>query len=522
MSESAARVRQPIDLDEFERRLRGPAPVARSTEDPLAELARLVGSEPPFGVPRPTPAEQAAGYHMEPQAQAAEPAAPEHYAQEAASQEQSAFYDYEQPAPAQDALRPSFEEPVAQQFDPRFDAPPQSPQQARAEPQIDFSRFEAELLAMDSAPQQQQRFAAPAADLQPSRSIQMSAPRFDEGPAAPRMDDDAYAPPPVFLADEAEERRPRRKIYLMSAALAVVFGAIGIGLVMRGGGKTSGEAPTIMAAQGPVKVQPANPGGVDLPNQTSSVLDKGKVDRVSTSRVVSNQEQPVDLARAPAPARPALPAIPPSAEQGGPPAATASNGFPEPKRVKTVSVRPDGSVISGDAPAEAPRAPARPSIASLPLNPSGAAAKPAAPAPVAAKPAPTAAAPVAPAPAAPKATARVTTPKVETAALGDAPARATPKPAAAKPEAAAATGAGGTYAVQLAALPSEQEARETSSRLSKKFASELGSHRPSVVKAAVGEKSVYRVRVSGLSKDAATALCGSIQSGGGACFVAKN
>ena len=34
--------REPIDIDEFERRLRGPEPVRR-VEDPLAELARLVG-----------------------------------------------------------------------------------------------------------------------------------------------------------------------------------------------------------------------------------------------------------------------------------------------------------------------------------------------------------------------------------------------------------------------------------------------------------------------------------------------
>ena len=61
-----------------------------------------------------------------------------------------------------------------------------------------------------------------------------------------------------------------------------------------------------------------------------------------------------------------------------------------------------------------------------------------------------------------------------------------------------------------------------SGRMQKKYAGELGSYHPSIVKASVGDKQIYRVRVSGLSKDAATALCGRIQSGGGACFVAKN
>ncbi len=57
----------------------------------------------------------------------------------------------------------------------------------------------------------------------------------------------------------------------------------------------------------------------------------------------------------------------------------------------------------------------------------------------------------------------------------------------------------------------------------KKFSGELAGFHPSIHKAEVGGKPVYRVRVSGLAtRDEATALCQKIQGGGGNCFVAKN
>ena len=51
MVEVAAKQHPTVNLDEFERRLRGPLPSARDSDDPLAELARLVNGE---GVRPPT------------------------------------------------------------------------------------------------------------------------------------------------------------------------------------------------------------------------------------------------------------------------------------------------------------------------------------------------------------------------------------------------------------------------------------------------------------------------------------
>jgi hypothetical protein len=67
-----------------------------------------------------------------------------------------------------------------------------------------------------------------------------------------------------------------------------------------------------------------------------------------------------------------------------------------------------------------------------------------------------------------------------------------------------------------------EEARDAVGRLSRKFAAELGGLKPAVVKAEVGSRTVYRVRVKGLSSDDANTLCARLKAGGGSCFVARD
>jgi cell division septation protein DedD len=181
----------------------------------------------------------------------------------------------------------------------------------------------------------------------------------------------------------------------------------------------------------------------------------------------------------------------------------------EPKKVKTVSVRPDGTVLPNDKP---PQIPAQAATQSA-QHPAADASKA----------------------STPKTTARVaTTPKLPPAAGADASqpaqsaaaARAKPiQVAEATPGAAPARTSeanGGAFSVQLAAPESEQEARDIQVRLMKKLSNELSGFHPAIRKASIGDKTVYRVRVPNLSHDEATALCQKVQSGGGACFVAKN
>jgi hypothetical protein len=255
--------------------------------------------------------------------------------------------------------------------------------------------------------------------------------------------------------------------------------------------------------------------------------------------------------------------------------------FPEPRRVRTVSIRPDGTVIGAQtqpakpvaaAPAPAPApvvaapepvAPSRSALAEEPAAPR--VAKPRAATPATQTPA-TTPTPVkrAERPAPPERTAQ-DKPVQDKTAPARRVARAAPpaeeaqqspaeeaapveqvrnpfktlfggKPQQAAPATTASTNpadddeepaarparadvGSGSYAVQLSSSPSESDARAAASRLGGRFSSELGGRAARIVKGEAGGKTVYRVRVSGMSKEGATSSCASVKSSGGSCFV---
>jgi cell division septation protein DedD len=88
---------------------------------------------------------------------------------------------------------------------------------------------------------------------------------------------------------------------------------------------------------------------------------------------------------------------------------------------------------------------------------------------------------------------------------------------AAKPAAKISTG----WSVQLAAPKSGAEAKSAVERLNAKFASDLNGAPIGVYKAAVNGETIYRLRVVGLSKADAAALCARLKADGGECFIAK-
>ena len=91
-------------------------------------------------------------------------------------------------------------------------------------------------------------------------------------------------------------------------------------------------------------------------------------------------------------------------------------------------------------------------------------------------------------------------------------------------DAAPAVKSEGSYAVQLGAPGSEQEAQSMSTRLRAKYTTQLEGMQPAVHEVEVNGKSIYRIRVSGMSRADAVALCVKLKAvgGDGACFVAKN
>jgi hypothetical protein len=464
MSEPIVKRRPMIDLEEFERRLRKPLAANQGDDDPLAELARFVG---------------------------------------------------EQEDPYQTMFEPLSRRPAGTLRGGPDHGGGEEP--AAREPLIggDFAAIEAGLLGLARHERGENL----------SLSEELDGREEAEGAESWRYEDTANgsreAGPPF------EEIRSRRPLYVMAAVIVAGIVGIGASFGFKGAVSPQDEIATIRATDGPAKIHPETATGTEIPNQDASML--GGSPQQPPVAVVNNVEQPTDLsaqanvpeaqanpprtiagltagaASVPVPAPPAQ-AQPQSTE----PLSIAD--LIEPKKVKTVSVRPDGTVMPNDAPPQvtAPTVPvpaARPAIASV-----AKAATPKSAARVATTPRP--AATESNGNPQPRTSAATKAKRVELADTRDpAPAAGTGSPQASQ----------GSFAVQLAAPWTEQEARETQVRLMKKFAAELAGFHTSIHKAAVSGKPVYRVRVPGFpSRDEANALCQKLQSGGGNCFVAKN
>jgi hypothetical protein len=378
---------------------------------------------------------------------------------------------------------------------------------------------------------------------------------------------DAHSADGPSAADPGEERRPMRwKIAVSALALAGVAMIGGAFALRHGAPVFSKDPPFIAAAQGPTKVAPPSNETVSTSSDAGASLlhDNGKPGPV---KIVNSQEQPVDLnaqaaldnpppANPPAPASPAdvaalaatlnTPLVAPA--PAGPPKGMASE-FPEPKPVRTISLRPDGTPIAA---APLPDQPANDAtVAAAPAQqPSKSAEAPkttSEPAGVAQSSTPKIELPTKLSP--PKSAARVAVGKIDTTApeaAAQTPAGPTQDGARAKadrtgkkPKAAqvvdaaettgaiappvdatAATTSGG-WSVQLAAPKSDAEAKSEVARLSSKYSAELNGSPIGVHKAEVKGETIYRLRVSGLTKADAAAMCARLKGEGGQCFIAK-
>jgi hypothetical protein len=331
----------------------------------------------------------------------------------------------------------------------------------------------------------------------------------------------------------------------------------------------STDPPFIAAAQGPTKVAPPSDQTVSTSSDAGATLlhDNGKPGAV---KVVNSEEQPVDLnAQAsvnnppPAPADATAlaatintPLVAPA--PAGPPKGINPD-FPDPKPVRTVSLRPDGTPIAAATPPDQPASNTN-AVAAPAEQPSKPAQAPSAPAPSAPAPKTTSDATGVAQPSTPKielptklsppkSAARAAVGKTDTTApeaTAQTPAGPTQDGAPAKPDkavkkpkatqvvdatettgaiappvdATAATTSGG-WSVQLAAPKSEDEAKSTAAKLTSKYSAELNGNQIGVHKAEVKGETIYRLRVSGLTKADAAAMCARLKGEGGQCFIAK-
>lgn len=330
-----------------------------------------------------------------------------------------------------------------------------------------------------------------------------------------------------FYQDDNQPPRRRISRGLMVAGVVVGLGVVAVAGTLLFKGEDSGSAggaPPVISADGtPVKVEPENPGGVEVPNTNRAIYEHtNQTASGEGSVVVDNREQPVDInqmlleqesARAQAAAEQAANADAINTSTSGAagvalpeapaPTSPATLTLGEPKRVRTVSVRPDGTILpTSPDPVTENAAPAANEQAGMTQSTSAqeATATPAAvPVPV---PRPTV---------------------IERPATR-APLQITPQAVNQPQQIAAAASAGvpGSFTVQLAAPGSENEARNLFSSLQGRY-SELAGRSPVIVRAESGGRTIYRLRVGAFgSRDEASALCVRIQAQGGQCFVARN
>ncbi|UCI23447.1 SPOR domain-containing protein [Mesorhizobium sp. B2-8-5] len=391
---------------------------------------------------------------------------------------------------------------------------------------------------------------------------------------------------------EREAAQPRRRGVMIAALVGavVVLGGLGA-LAFSFGGKGGSEAPVIVKADNsPIKVKPENPGGTVVPNQDNKVYDavaKGggaaKPAEPVQQKLVNTTEQPVDLAsKEPPPSRvvdlapndndaaagtdaaddsaAALPGVaqatvPQSAQPAAPASAQPAAPAPKaedriaqvlqqdadntvnndvvavaPRKVKTMMVKPDGSLVPREDPA-----PAAPKVAAA--EPSDPAPQHVAPASdgqqtgTVASDADQADAPaLKPAKPAKKVEAKAQSANTP-AVVPVAPARPSDQPVdivgEVKPDQVASidpavAAGGGSWSMQIASQPTVESAQSTYQDLQRRYGSVLSGRTANIVKAEVaGKGTFYRVRVPAQSRNDAINLCTSYKAAGGNCFVSR-
>jgi hypothetical protein len=398
--------------------------------------------------------------------------------------------------------------------------------------------------------------------------------------------DPEYRPVPVPPYQSQPGHRSRGLVVAAVVAGVAVLGGIGA-FVMSIGGDGSDDVPALVRAdQEPVKVKPEQPGGATVPNQDKAVYERfgsgEAANQPSQERLVSAEEEPVNLAVRTVPITAPAPLIDPAdaesaeelpaafgepGETAGPksedrvepvddidPASGDDVAVIAPRRVRTMVVRPDGTLVPREdvepeavvAAAEpAPEAPAP--LAEAPIRTSEAV-----PAPTGAETAANGTSPAAEDTAEPASTAvaAVQDPPVRTVEtqtitreqatpergpvaptrpsvqpveiIGNAGGAAAGTRVAAVQPAPVVAAQSSEWAMQIASQPSPEGAQTSYADLSRRYAAILNGRAVNIVKAEIAGKGTYwRVRIPAGSRAEANALCERYKAAGGSCFVSR-
>lgn len=515
--------------DDFGRDYARPASQPRAESDPLAELARLIGQSDPmstFGREQRQPPRHAPQDDYD-QYAAPQPPAPDTYGRDHSARDHSARDHYahdphhasgdhafnDAPEPyiePQDAPvgRPSWLQNLTgrrsrdtsyrpdEQVDQPYAAGQYDPAPVHRDPHFDHSGYE-------PLPQAK------------AHGQQMPGDRYDDvlygpaddAPAAGYAQDEAYGAPYGQPYDDGfEQAEPKqRRGGTMTVVVVLLLAIVGTGAAFAYrtfvGSPRSGEPPVIKADTSPNKVIPPGAGDSSGKQITDRVGDK------SAERVVSREEQPVDVnARTNPNAGPRV-VFPPLTQNANPPtvasASTASRptgagvgngtlqGGEEPRKIRTLSIRPgDQTDTTAAAPSAAPPA-----------------ARQQAPAPQQ------------------RAAAPASTGSQANAPMSLSPQSSAPAEAA-RPKVAALTpsGSGAGAYVQVSSQRSEADARASFRALQGKYSGILGSRSATIHRADIaGKGTFYRAMVGPFaSGDEAVQFCVNLKSAGGQCVVQRN
>jgi hypothetical protein len=278
------------------------------------------------------------------------------------------------------------------------------------------------------------------------------------------LQDDIRIPPPGYRsAPQRRAAEARRMLWAAGGVGAiVVLGILGYFAAAGGGGPDS--VPVIQAAAGPVKVRPADPGGLAVNTQTSALLGG------------SGAAGDTSLAPAPEAPDPAALAAAAQQEQAPPPAAAPASGT---------------AAVVAATPAPPPPAPAPPPAVSVPSVPET------------------------PAASGTEKTAMNIPPPSSSAAQVHNLAEEYNPPAARSDD-------HGHVRVQLAALDSRDAALHEWDHLTHRMPALFDGRHPIFVEAHVNGHTYWRVRTTGFaSVSEANRFCDDVHAQGGACTVAS-
>ena len=432
------------------------------------------------------------------------------------------------------------------------DVPNVEPDAPPLEPQINFDSFEAEISAAAASGFPTVDVPTPNADFTPATPIAPSVEPMAATVSAPHVGSgDIPADVPVgdvdpldniqfetaeddFVEGYDDDTKSSSKGILAIAAVLLVALVGGAGAFFVGAFGDGSDEPVVVAADNdPVRVKPDDPGGSEVPNQDLTVYNtldgEQKVPKQESRLVVRSEEPEVDDSEL------SQGTVPNSSNDD----VSATKPPKGPRTVRTVVVRPDGTLVQPDVQVSnvGPDTSAETSIVDSAGSAANRAAQEVASAGEELRPRAVSTEALAPTPE----EETVQTPEAQqeetqVAALPPVPrannernrrparqTQPTSQPTALTPSSSSNLPAANTgdFVVQLSSQRSEDGARTNFRRLQQRH-SALAGYSLNIQRADLGDRGVYhRVRVGPFARSAANSLCQRVKSQGGDCIVRR-